>query len=57
LFLFQLLRYFPGSLEWVSATGVPGLIVTLLLLLPFLDCSKDRHPIVRRASLPPASIF
>ena len=41
LFLFQLLKYFPGSIEWVGTTLVPALAVLALLLLPFYD----RRPI------------
>jgi len=37
LFLFQLLRYFPGSLEWVGVVVLPGLFFVFLFLLPFLD--------------------
>jgi mono/diheme cytochrome c family protein len=43
LFLFQLLKYFPGSLEWIGTTVVPGAAVLILLLLPFLDRSPVRH--------------
>jgi ubiquinol-cytochrome c reductase cytochrome b subunit len=48
LFLFQLLRYFPGALEWVGATLVPGALVTVLFLLPFLDRGAVRSPRQRR---------
>ncbi len=43
LFLFQLLKYFPGSLEWVGTTIVPIVAVLALLLLPFYDRSPFRH--------------
>lgn len=43
LFLFQLLKYFPGSLEWVGTTIVPVIGVLALLLLPFYDRSPLRH--------------
>jgi len=43
LSLFQLLKYFPGPLEPVATTLIPGLVVALLLLLPFLDRRPDRH--------------
>ena len=43
LFLFQLLKYFPGSLEWVGTTIVPIVAVLALLLLPFYDRSPVRH--------------
>lgn len=44
LFVFQLLKYFPGSLEPVAAVLLPGVGVLLLLLLPFLDRNPQRHP-------------
>jgi mono/diheme cytochrome c family protein len=43
LFLFQLLKYFPGKIEWVGTTVVPILAVLALLLLPFYDRSPFRH--------------
>ena len=43
LFLFQLLKYFPGKLEWVGTTIVPAVGVLALLLLPFYDRSPFRH--------------
>ncbi|MFC2064640.1 c-type cytochrome [Chloroflexota bacterium] len=43
LFLFQLLKYFPGKLEVVGAMILPGIFVVLLLLLPLLDKSSKRH--------------
>jgi ubiquinol-cytochrome c reductase cytochrome b subunit len=49
LFLFQLLRYFKGSWEWVGTTVVPTGLVLLLMLLPFLDRGEERHPARRRA--------
>lgn len=44
LFLFQLLKYFPGPLEPIATMVVPGVVVGFLFLLPFLDRSGDRHP-------------
>jgi ubiquinol-cytochrome c reductase cytochrome b subunit len=37
LFLFQTLKLFNGPLEVVGAVVLPGLAVTLLILLPFID--------------------
>lgn len=42
LFLFQMLKYFPGRLEWVGTAVIPGLAVLALLLLPFLDKNPSR---------------
>src|SRR4029434_1071700 len=35
--LFQLLKYFPGKLEVIGALVVPGIAITLLALLPWID--------------------
>jgi mono/diheme cytochrome c family protein len=43
LFLFQFLKYFPGSLEVIGAFIVPTLLILGLLALPFLDRSPRRH--------------
>lgn len=47
LFLFQLLKLFPGSLESLAAIVLPTLIVGFLLLLPFLDRGPKKHPLAR----------
>ncbi len=43
LFLFQMLKYFPGSIEWIGTAVVPAIAVLALLLLPFYDRSPVRH--------------
>jgi mono/diheme cytochrome c family protein len=43
LFLFQLLKYFPGRLEVVGVFVLPTLAILALLALPFLDRSKKRY--------------
>lgn len=43
LFLFQMLKYFPGVIEWVGTAVVPAVAVLALLLLPFYDRSPFRH--------------
>ena len=43
LFIFQLLKYFPGELEVVAVVVIPTLAIILLFLLPFLDLSAKRH--------------
>jgi ubiquinol-cytochrome c reductase cytochrome b subunit len=40
--LFELLKYFPGRFEPVATVVIPGIVITLLLLLPFLDRRSDR---------------
>ena len=43
LFLFQLLKYFPGELEVLGVVVLPTLAILLLFALPFLDRSPRRH--------------
>ena len=43
LFLFEMLKYFPGQIEWIGTTVVPAIAVLALLLLPFYDRSPFRH--------------
>ena len=43
LFLFQMLKYFPGSLEWLGTTIIPIIAVLALFLLPFFDRSHRRY--------------
>ncbi len=43
LFLFQMLKYFPGQLEWVGTVIIPTIGVLALLLLPFYDRSPFRY--------------
>src|SRR4030042_6528247 len=42
LFLFQLLKYFPGNLEVVRVAVIPTLVILLLFLLPLLDRNTKR---------------
>jgi ubiquinol-cytochrome c reductase cytochrome b subunit len=42
LFLFQLLKYLPGSLELVGTVILPGLAGAFLFALPFLDRGPSR---------------
>jgi len=51
LFLFQTLKLFTGRWEWIGTLVIPGLGVTVLLLLPFLDRSPERHPRRRPVAL------
>jgi mono/diheme cytochrome c family protein len=43
LYLFQLLKYFPGNLEVVGVIVIPTIAVLLLFGLPFIDRSSRRH--------------
>jgi ubiquinol-cytochrome c reductase cytochrome b subunit len=40
--LFELLKYFPGRFEPLATVIIPGLVIALLLLLPFLDRRPGR---------------
>src|SRR3989304_1524948 len=42
LFLFQLLKYFPGNLEVIGVMVIPTLFIVLLLALPFIDRRPKR---------------
>jgi ubiquinol-cytochrome c reductase cytochrome b subunit len=53
LFLFQLLKYLPGSLELVGTIILPGLAGLFLFLLPFLDQSPTTNPMARMRWLAP----
>ncbi len=43
LFLFQMLKYFPGSIEWIGTTVVPVIAILALILLPFIDRNPRRY--------------
>lgn len=43
LFLFQLLKYFPGQIEWLGTTILPTVAILALLFLPFYDRSPHRY--------------
>lgn len=43
LFLFQLLKYFPGKLEVIGVVVIPTLAILALIALPFLDRSRFRY--------------
>lgn len=47
LFLFQMLKLFPGSLESIAAVVLPTILILFLSLLPFLDRGDKRHPLAR----------
>ncbi len=43
LYLFQLMKYFPGSLEVLGVIVLPTVAVLILAALPLLDRSSKRH--------------
>lgn len=44
MFLFQLLKYFPGPTAVIAVAVIPGVVSVALLLLPFYDKNPYRHP-------------
>jgi ubiquinol-cytochrome c reductase cytochrome b subunit len=57
LFLFQLLKYFPGPLEPVAAFVLPALVIGSMLILPFLDRSEERRPWNRPITMTIATVY
>ncbi len=51
LFLFQMLKYFPGKLEWLGTAVIPALVILGLFLLPLLDRKPARHYSKRKIAL------
>jgi len=47
LFLYEILKYFKGSLEPIGIVGVPMVIILLFTSLPFMDRSEERDPLKR----------
>ena len=43
LFLFEMLKYFPGAIEWVGTVIIPAVAILALLLLPFYDRNPVRY--------------
>jgi mono/diheme cytochrome c family protein len=43
LFLFEMLKFFPGKIEWIGTVVIPTLAVLALFLLPFYDRTPFRH--------------
>src|SRR2546421_12146540 len=47
-FLFELLRVVkPPALVFMATIGIPTICLVLLILLPFIDRSPERHPFRR----------
>jgi ubiquinol-cytochrome c reductase cytochrome b subunit len=53
LFLFQMLKYLPGSLELFGTMILPGLAGLFLFVLPFLDRGETTNPLKRMKWLAP----
>jgi ubiquinol-cytochrome c reductase cytochrome b subunit len=58
LFYYQFLKYMEGPFLGALATWViPGVFITLLLTLPFLDRNRDRAPASRPAAMTVGALF
>jgi ubiquinol-cytochrome c reductase cytochrome b subunit len=57
LFLNQLVSIFKGSLSVIGSVIIPGTLAGLLIALPFIDSSPERHPIRRKKVMLAASII
>lgn len=44
LFLYEILKFLPGSLVIIGVIVLPAVVFAILFLLPWLDRSKERHP-------------
>ena len=54
--LFELLKYFPGALEWVGVVLVPLIVVLLLVFAPWLSRGRERRPLKRPLGMAVMSI-
>jgi len=45
--LYQLLKFFPGKFEVIATAIIPAGGIIVLLLLPFLDKSREKRPLKR----------
>jgi menaquinol-cytochrome c reductase cytochrome b/c subunit len=57
LFLFEMLKFFPGSIEWLGTAVIPGAAVIVLLLLPFIDRNPARHWKKRKIAIAVMSVI
>jgi quinol-cytochrome oxidoreductase complex cytochrome b subunit len=48
---------FTGPLTVVATVIIPGALVGLIIALPFLDCSPERHPFRRKKMMLVATII
>jgi ubiquinol-cytochrome c reductase cytochrome b subunit len=53
LFLYEMLKFFPGNTEYIGTIVIPGLGVLILFLIPFLDRKTERNPMKRLAFVIP----
>ena len=51
LFFYEALKYFPGRLEVIATIGIPVGGTLILLMIPFVDRSPERHPLRRPVAM------
>lgn len=56
LFLYEMLKFFPGKAEFIGTMVIPGLAVLVLLLIPFIDRKPERNPMKRLAMVIPGLV-
>ena len=57
LFLNQLVSIFKGPLSVIGSVIIPGALAGLLIALPFIDSSPERHPVHRKKVILAAAII
>jgi mono/diheme cytochrome c family protein len=57
LFLFEMLKFFPGAIEWIGTVVIPSIAVLALFLLPFYDRNPSRHWSKRRLAISIMSVI
>jgi ubiquinol-cytochrome c reductase cytochrome b subunit len=57
LFLYQVIKFFPGLLEPIGSAGVPALLTLFLIALPFFDRGPERNPFKRPVALGTAIVL
>jgi ubiquinol-cytochrome c reductase cytochrome b subunit len=51
LFLYEALKAFKGSWEWMGTVAIPALLVILLFAVPFMDRNEKRNPFKRPVAM------
>lgn len=57
LFLYQALKFFPGTLEVIGTVGIPAIVILLFVFLPFLDRGSEQNPFKRPAIMLGGFVF
>ena len=57
LFLYEALKAFKGSWEWMGTVVIPALLVLLLFAVPFIDRNEKRNPFRRPVAMLSGCMF